>query len=334
MLPFGESLNLTRWQTIQVNEKTFETTVDGVFSGGDVVTGAATAIEAIAAGRKAAYAIDAYIQTGKAKAEPVEFLSRKDSFRKVTTEDLREGPRHARRAMPTVQIEERIHSFVEVEKGYTAADLKLEAARCLECGCTALFDCDLRRYATEYEVDIANFLGEAKQYQVDRRHPLIELDPNKCILCGRCVRICSELVGVAAYGFINRGFNTVVKPAHGRLAAGDRVRDLRPLHRHLPDRRDRGDRAAGQARPVDHAEDADGLRLLRRRLPAGPRDLRRRAGQGLRAGGRTATTAARAASATATCATPNGCSTRAIRDGSELQADAARGGDQPHRDAV
>ena len=114
-----------------------------------------------------------------------------------------------------VPIEERIHSFVEVEKGYTAADLKLEAARCLECGCTALFDCDLRRYATEYEVDIANFLGEAKQYRIDRSHPLIELDPNKCILCGRCVRICSEVVGVAAYGFINRGFNTVVKPAMG-----------------------------------------------------------------------------------------------------------------------
>ena len=67
-LPRGESLNLTRWQTVQVNEKTFETTVDGVFSGGDVVTGAATAIEAIAAGRKAAHAIDTYIREGTAAA--------------------------------------------------------------------------------------------------------------------------------------------------------------------------------------------------------------------------------------------------------------------------
>lgn len=215
MLPFGETLNLTRWQTVQVNDKTFETTVDGVFSGGDVVTGAATAIEAIAAGRKAAHAIDAYVRTGKAQPEPVEFVSRKDAFRKVTREDLREGPRHARRAMPALPVEERIKTFAEVETGYSAADLKLEAARCLECGCVALFDCDLRRYGTEYGVDIANFLGEAKQYAVDRRHPLIELDPNKCILCGRCVRICSELVGVAAYGFINRGFSTVVKPALG-----------------------------------------------------------------------------------------------------------------------
>ena len=35
------------------------------------------------------------------------------------------------------------------------------------------------------------------------------------MLCGRCVRICSEVVGVSAYGFVNRGFSTVVKPALG-----------------------------------------------------------------------------------------------------------------------
>ena len=195
--------------------QTFETSVDGVFSGGDVVTGAATAIEAIAAGRKAAHAIDTYLVKGKAEPEPWEFVSKKDSFRKVTAEDLPEGARHARREMPVLAPEERVRSFVEVEQGYSAADLKLETHRCLECGCTALFNCHLRRYATEYGVDIANFLGEATQYRVDRRHPVIDLDPNKCILCGRCVRMCSEVVGVAAYGFINRGFNTVVKPALG-----------------------------------------------------------------------------------------------------------------------
>ncbi len=118
-LPFGEILNLTRWQTIQVNDKTFETSVEGVFSGGDVVTGAATAIEAIAAGRKAAHAIDTYIRTGKAQPEPFEFVSRKDAFRKVTLEDLRDGARYARRPMPSLPAEERVKGFVEVEQGYT-----------------------------------------------------------------------------------------------------------------------------------------------------------------------------------------------------------------------
>jgi formate dehydrogenase major subunit len=215
-LPFGETLNLTRWKTIAVNEGTYETSVDGVFAGGDVVTGAATAIEAIAAGRKAAHAIHAYLTTGKAKPEPTEFNSRKDVYRDVTKEDLRAGSRHARREMPVLSVADRLRGFAEVEQGYSPSDVVQEAHRCLECGCLALFDCALRRYATDYGVDIKAFLGEAKEYAIDRTHPLIELDPNKCVLCARCVRICSEVVGVSAYGLINRGFNTVVKPVMGQ----------------------------------------------------------------------------------------------------------------------
>ncbi len=214
-LPMGESLNLTRWQTVDVNEKTFETSVEGVFSGGDVVTGAATAIEAIAAGRKAAYAIDTYIREGKARPEPQAFLSRKDTFAKVTTTDLRFQTQAPKRVMPLVPVDERVKSFVEVELGYSADDLRHETARCLECGCVALFECDLRRYATEYGVDVRHFMGEARQHTRDTSHPLIELDQNKCVLCGRCVRMCSEVVGISAYGFVNRGFGTVVAPALG-----------------------------------------------------------------------------------------------------------------------
>jgi formate dehydrogenase major subunit len=214
-LPRGESLGLTRWQTVQVNDKTFETTVDGVFSGGDVVTGAATAIEAIAAGRKAAYAIDTYIREGAARPEPEEFLSRKDTFAKVGLTDLRGQDKKPKRHIPMLPVDQRVNSFVEVELGYSAADLGEETTRCLECGCVALFDCDLRKYATEYGVDVKHFLGEARQHERDISHPLIELDANKCILCARCVRICSDVVGVSAYGFINRGFSTVVAPSLG-----------------------------------------------------------------------------------------------------------------------
>ncbi|HEY3381757.1 MAG TPA: FAD-dependent oxidoreductase [Vicinamibacterales bacterium] len=214
-LPEGEALGLTRWQTVQVNDKTFETTADGVFSGGDVVTGAATAIEAIAAGRKAAYAIDTYIREGKARPEPEAFLSRKDVFSKITINDLRSKEEKPKRHMPLIPVDQRVKTFMEVELGYSTDDMREETTRCLECGCVALFDCDLRKYATDYGVDVKHFLGEARQHERDSSHPLIELDANKCILCGRCVRICSDVVGVSAYGFINRGFGTVVAPALG-----------------------------------------------------------------------------------------------------------------------
>jgi formate dehydrogenase major subunit len=215
LLPAGESMGLTRWQTVEVDPRTLETTVEGVFSGGDVVTGAATAIEAIAAGRKAAYAIDTYVREGRARPEPEPFLSRKDVFSKITIDDLRSRESKPRRVMPLVPVGERVKGFAEVELGYSDADLHEEATRCLECGCVALFDCDLRKYATDYGVEVTRFLGEARQHERDVSHPLIELDRNKCILCGRCVRMCSDVVGVSAFGFVNRGFGTIVAPALG-----------------------------------------------------------------------------------------------------------------------
>ena len=214
-LPEGETLKLTRWETVQVDSDTFETSVEGVFAGGDVVTGAATVVEAVAAGRKAAYAIDRYLATGKAEAEPKPFISQKGVFKKVTAEELKSQERIPHRHMPLLSAADRKSSFAEVELGYGPDDVSKESARCLECGCGALFDCDLRRLASEYRVDIKPWLGEVKQYAIDRSHPLIELDPNRCIVCGRCVRMCSDVVGVAAYGFVNRGFATTVRPALG-----------------------------------------------------------------------------------------------------------------------
>jgi Uncharacterized anaerobic dehydrogenase len=214
-VPEGETLKLTRSETVQIDGGTFETTVEGVFAGGDVVTGAATVVEAVAAGRKAAWAIDRYITTGKATPEPESFISRRSLFGTVTAEDLRSMERIPRRHMPVLATEDRMGSFAEVELGYALDDVNKESARCLECGCAALFTCELRALATRYNADAKHYLGEAKQVRLDRTHPLIELDANKCILCGRCIRMCSETVGVSAFGFVNRGFNTLVRPALG-----------------------------------------------------------------------------------------------------------------------
>ncbi len=215
-LPPGEVIELTRWKTIRVGDRTGETDVEGVFAGGDVVTGAATVIEAVAAGRKAAFAIDNYFMKGKALPEPTKFNSRKDDYDKVTQADLRYTEEIARRKMPTLSLSERQRNFEEVELGFTTEDVRREVTRCLECGCSAAFTCELRAYANEYQVAVQHFRGEGKKYTLDRSHPLIELDPNKCILCGRCVRVCTEVLGIAALGFVHRGFETIVRPALGQ----------------------------------------------------------------------------------------------------------------------
>ena len=110
-------------------------------------------------------------------------------------------------------VAERVKGQAEVELGFTEAQVANEASRCLECGCSAYFDCDLRKYASEFNVDIDKFKGDTRKFKVDTAHPFITLDPNKCINCGRCVRTCSEILKISALGFVNRGFKSVVKPS-------------------------------------------------------------------------------------------------------------------------
>jgi pyruvate/2-oxoglutarate dehydrogenase complex dihydrolipoamide dehydrogenase (E3) component len=81
-------VKVTKWKTIEAKPGTFETDRPGVFSGGDVVTGPADAIDAIAAGRMAARAIDKFIQTGIVVPITDRFESKRDNFHKLTREDV------------------------------------------------------------------------------------------------------------------------------------------------------------------------------------------------------------------------------------------------------
>jgi len=79
---------------------------------------------------------------------------------------------------------------------------------CMTCESTG--QCTLQDLAYRYGVKESSFKGEAHSYKVLNGNPLIERDPNKCVLCGRCVRICEEVVGAGVYGFIKRGFDAIV----------------------------------------------------------------------------------------------------------------------------
>lgn len=71
--------------------------------------------------------------------------------------------------------------------------------------CDAAGDCDLQNLTYEYEVNANRFVDEKFQHQIDYENPLIERDMNRCIHCGKCARICDEIVSFGAYSFLNRG---------------------------------------------------------------------------------------------------------------------------------
>jgi len=74
-------------------------------------------------------------------------------------------------------------------------------------------DCELQKLAKDNGVITRDFIGSKNSYFVDDSSPAIVRDPSKCILCGRCIRVCEEIQGVSAIDFIGRGSRATVGTA-------------------------------------------------------------------------------------------------------------------------
>ncbi|HOX46098.1 MAG TPA: FAD-dependent oxidoreductase [Myxococcota bacterium] len=209
----GAAPGATKWATVEADERTYQSKIAWVFAAGDCLTGAATAVEAIAGGRKAAISIDRYLRG-------LEPLPIGKPFSQIIgrLEDIDEGmfaqvERQARAHPRELPVAERLGNFREVELGLDQLQALAEGRRCLECGCAAADSCDLRALAERYGADLQRFGVEFQHRPLVADHPLVIFDPNKCILCGRCVRICLEQQGAGALGFVRRGFDTSVRPS-------------------------------------------------------------------------------------------------------------------------
>ncbi len=84
--------------------------------------------------------------------------------------------------------------------------------------CEKSGQCELQQYAEEYGIRKITYptLKPEDKKPIDCSNPAIVRDPNKCILCGACVRACKEFQGHAVLGFANRGSKTLVQPMNGR----------------------------------------------------------------------------------------------------------------------
>jgi formate dehydrogenase major subunit len=197
---------------IVVDSETLQTNIKGVFAGGDCVTGSATAVEAIAMGKKAAASISHYLKGEKKVADRKLFSISKGQLADLAgREEFVQAERKPRRKMPQLRPNERRSNFQEIKLGYTEDIARKEAERCLECGCKIAYDCTLRKLADEYKLSPVSDKNK-RYYPLDKSHPFIERDSNKCIGCTRCVKICSEIQGIGAIGFAHR----ILTPPYGK----------------------------------------------------------------------------------------------------------------------
>lgn len=147
-----DRVELTPQGTIKVNPETLATSAPGLFAGGDVAFGPRNLIEAVANGKRAALSIDDYLRGVKTdlvvnlrvEELPTRSFRRPDEYEKCE----REAP-------PTISLDRRT-GISEVESGYTEAEARQQAERCLYCHIQTIYDAE------------------------------------KCVLCNRCVDICPE----------------------------------------------------------------------------------------------------------------------------------------------
>ncbi|MDW7708991.1 MAG: NAD(P)-binding protein [Deferrisomatales bacterium] len=134
----GSGALVNRWNTIDADPVTFATTLPGVFAGGDAVTGPATVVKAVNAGKEAAVSIDRYLKGEELAAG----RSRNWDEGLADPGDTGAVAKASRLHMPHLPPAERATHFREVIRPMTEAEARAEAERCLSCGiCSECYQC-------------------------------------------------------------------------------------------------------------------------------------------------------------------------------------------------
>lgn len=147
-----DNVELTPAGTIKVDPKTLATSSPGLFAGGDVAFGPRNLIEAVANGKQAALSVDDYL---RGPGSTTHFKLRVEKIPTYSYRMAEDYEKCEREAPPTVSLDRRT-GISEVESGYDEEEARLQAERCLACHIQTIYD------------------------------------PQKCVLCNRCVDVCPE----------------------------------------------------------------------------------------------------------------------------------------------
>lgn len=196
---------------LQVSERgvraakgTGATDLPDVFAAGAAVAPGRIAIRSIGDGHAVAVAIHAFL-TGE--VAPV------DTRIKVETD--KNSNIFAQTHLPLADPAGRI----EAEGSLSDEDARVQASRCLQCGCAKADHCVLRDLASQYGANPNHFKGPARVTEIDDSHAEVVLEPGKCIFCGICVRIAAEHSEASGIGYHGRGFDMSVEGPFGEPLA-------------------------------------------------------------------------------------------------------------------
>ncbi|MGQ9647083.1 MAG: FAD-dependent oxidoreductase [Thermodesulfobacteriota bacterium] len=169
--PFKDTVPQTAWKTILVDPMTLTTPIDGLFAGGDAVTGPKNFIEGLAAGRKAALSIHRYLSGEDLRAHrEAEGVSAE-----LVSANIEMVEPQARIEEPRLSIQSINHNFQEVHLLPDRETIIEEAKRCLHCG--ACYQCDTCMIQCPEGAIAKTEMGYVIHYE-------------KCTGCRICVKEC------------------------------------------------------------------------------------------------------------------------------------------------
>ncbi len=183
---------------LKVNPETLQTETPWIFAGGDCVTGPDIAIRAVEQGKRAAHAINLFLNGEIITAEKHSFNSSFGARDEAPLAFYQRKPPAERVPVPELSLESRSKNFMEVALGYSADFARQEAERCLQCRCSAITDCRLRELSNRF-----NPLQQAEKHDHSGFYKAettdISMEREKCVDCGICVRILEQIEGNAAF---------------------------------------------------------------------------------------------------------------------------------------
>ena len=226
-----DAVELTPGGTIRVDPATLATSAPGVYAGGDVAFGPRNLIDAIANGKRAAGSIHRFLSRHDAPLDVRLDIAAIPTARYRMIAGFEELDRAA---PPTLDLGRRT-GIAEVESGYSEADARRQAARCLVCHVQTIYDpekCVLCNRCVdicpEYCLAIVPF--DALDFDAETRQALIERagksglplsamvkDDERCIRCGLCATRCpTDAMTMEQFAITERFHETNERGIHGR----------------------------------------------------------------------------------------------------------------------
>jgi NADPH-dependent glutamate synthase beta subunit-like oxidoreductase/ferredoxin len=204
---------------IAISGETYQTSLSGVFAGGDCVRKRRLAVRAVADGKEAAVSISQYLSGQPVIGPPKIFNTHIGKLKEGEIEKFLTFASKASRVIPNLEVRSSKFEVRNSKGGFTDDQVREEAARCLHCDCRKAESCKLRQYALEYEAHPARYKSERREFEQYIEHPEVIFEPGKCISCGLCVQITAQAGEPLGLSFVGRGFDARVTVPFGHSIA-------------------------------------------------------------------------------------------------------------------